>query len=99
MASGDCACGFLLELGRARDDFSDGLVPDIPIKDNLLAAVPFGDFRDPMLAKALEDITGIAPASRKAALPAIDYILLPDPRKEQIANSTLFEKSLPFMDR
>ena len=39
-------------------DFADGLPPDYEIDDNLIGAVPFGDTRDPMLAKAIELATG-----------------------------------------
>ena len=39
-------------------DFADGLPPDYEIDDNLFGAVPFGDTKDPMLAKAIELATG-----------------------------------------
>ena len=39
-------------------DFVDGLLPDYEIDDDLIRAVPFGDTRDPMLAKAIELATG-----------------------------------------
>jgi carboxyl-terminal processing protease len=39
-------------------DFVDGLTPDYILEDDLVNAVPFGDTRDPLLAKALEVITG-----------------------------------------
>jgi C-terminal processing protease CtpA/Prc len=39
-------------------DFVDGLPPDYEIDDDLIRAVPFGDTRDPMLAKAIELATG-----------------------------------------
>jgi carboxyl-terminal processing protease len=39
-------------------DFVNGLFPDIFILDNLLAAKPFGDLSDPMLAAALNIIAG-----------------------------------------
>ncbi len=47
-------------------DFTDGILPDLLIEDDLLNAKPFGSFEDPMLAKALEDISGVAPAIKKS---------------------------------
>ena len=42
-------------------DFVDGIDPDYEVQDNLLYAKPFGSLEDPLLAKALEDITGVSP--------------------------------------
>jgi carboxyl-terminal processing protease len=42
-------------------DFVDGIEPDFLIPDNLLYAKPFGSLEDPLLAKALEEITGVSP--------------------------------------
>ncbi len=39
-------------------DFVDGLPPDYEIDDDIFHAVPFGDKRDPMLAKAIQLATG-----------------------------------------
>lgn len=39
-------------------DFADGLLPDIFVADDLLAAKPFGDESDPMLATAINIISG-----------------------------------------
>ncbi|MBN1132641.1 MAG: PDZ domain-containing protein [Bacteroidales bacterium] len=66
-------------------DFTEGLFPDYPIIDYLINAVPFGDLRDPMLAKALEDITGVASPVKKITGPGLEipYVSLPDPIKER----------------
>ncbi|WP_423129114.1 S41 family peptidase [Gaoshiqia sp. Z1-71] len=49
-------------------DFVNGLQPDYPMDDDIFGAVPFGDPSDPMLAKAIELITGeTAVASVKSA--------------------------------
>lgn len=48
-------------------DFVNGLIPDYYVEDRLLGAVPFGDPGDPLLARALEDITGLAPGVKKSA--------------------------------
>jgi len=47
-------------------DFVDGIEPDFLVPDNLLYAKPFGSLEDPLLAKALEEITGVSPLARKA---------------------------------
>ncbi|MGD9930983.1 MAG: S41 family peptidase [Mangrovibacterium sp.] len=39
-------------------DFKDGLTPDYVVEDDVLAGIPFGDTSDPMVAKAIELITG-----------------------------------------
>lgn len=46
-------------------DFADGLTPDYEIEDNLINAKPFGDTDDPMLALAIENITGVTLKSVK----------------------------------
>ena len=61
-------------------DFVDGIIPDYYIEEHLLELVPFGNYNDPILAKALEDITGIAPTLKKSIQPGIEFTLLPTPR-------------------
>ncbi|HKK62746.1 MAG TPA: S41 family peptidase [Bacteroidales bacterium] len=65
-------------------DFIDGLEPDYYIDDDLFFAKPFGDITDPLLAKALEEITGINPALKKTYHDRLDfkYDLLKDPVRE-----------------
>jgi C-terminal processing protease CtpA/Prc len=48
--------------------FKDGLIPDIYIADNLLAAKPFGDVSDPMLVAALNIISGGDLSSSRLAI-------------------------------
>lgn len=62
-------------------DFVHGIMPDFDINDNLLYAEPFGSLQDPLLGKALEDITGVAPARKKSTGPVVEYRALPVPRK------------------
>ena len=47
-------------------DFVEGIEPDFEVQDNLLYAKPFGSLEDPLLAKALEEITGVSPLARKS---------------------------------
>jgi len=66
-------------------DFTSGLTPDVEVEDNLLDAKAFGDLQDPILAAALEDITGVSPISVKKSLaPDQDMIFdrMPDPVRE-----------------
>lgn len=59
-------------------DFRDGLLPDIQVTENLFQPFPLGDRDDPLLAAALQDITGTVPVA-KPYLPRPDYELLSDP--------------------
>ncbi len=49
-------------------DFTDGLVPDYYIKDNILEARPFGDITDPILGKAVELASGMVIETQQAAV-------------------------------
>jgi carboxyl-terminal processing protease len=48
-------------------DFVEGIEPDYAIEDDLLNARPFGSLEDPLLAKAVELITGNAPLKKTVA--------------------------------
>lgn len=62
-------------------EFKDGLDPDHFVEDDLFQARAFGDPSDPILAKALEILTGIeAPALRTTGLP-LEYHSLENPGK------------------
>ena len=55
-------------------DFKDGFAPDIPVEDDIFAALPLGDKNEPLFKAAIEDITGseiIAMKSAKRNVP--DY--------------------------
>ncbi|MFC2091098.1 peptidase S41, partial [Bacteroidota bacterium] len=75
-------------------DFTDGLVPDIFVEDNLFNATEFGDMADPLLARALEEITGVSPLSRKMLPKPVDYERLPDPLIDR-KNVTISNLKLP----
>jgi carboxyl-terminal processing protease len=62
-------------------DFVDGIAPDYQVEDNLLYAKPFGSLEDPLLAKALEEITGVSPLVLKSAGPESHFKSIPQPRK------------------
>jgi C-terminal processing protease CtpA/Prc len=62
-------------------DFVNGLTPDYVESEYLRELAPFGSFEDPLLARALEDITGVAPSVTKSAGKQADITPLPVPRK------------------
>ena len=62
-------------------DFVNGIVPDHQVNDNLLYAKPFGSLEDPLLAKALEGITGVSPLVKKSTGPESLFRSIPKPRK------------------
>ncbi|MEA3463292.1 MAG: S41 family peptidase [Bacteroidota bacterium] len=62
-------------------DFVNGITPDYDVDDNLLYALPFGSLEDPLLAKALELITGVSPLVKKSVGPESHFPSLPLPRK------------------
>jgi len=62
-------------------DFQDGIAPDFDILDYLPTAKPFGSLEDPLLAKALEEITGVPPVVKKAAAPDRHFRSIPKARK------------------
>lgn len=63
-------------------DFVNGLDPDFVEEDYLLGAAPFGSMGDPLLARALEQISGVAPVAKKSALPHMEFEKIPVPRKQ-----------------
>ncbi len=67
-------------------DFADGLTPDYFIEDNLLEAKPFGDETDPMMAQALEVITGSAAINARTAYKEKTYTVLENKPKLKKGN-------------
>lgn len=58
-------------------DFVNGIDPDFEVPDNLLEAEPFGSLQDPLLAKALEEITGVSPSLKSAGIPEKRFKAMP----------------------
>ncbi|MFO7933392.1 MAG: S41 family peptidase [Bacteroidales bacterium] len=79
-------------------DFVGGLIPDVPVRENLLYAEPFGSTEDPLLAAALEKITGVPVARKKVTLPA-DFRALPVPQKQVIERILRWPEEQPVGDR
>ncbi len=70
-------------------DFVDGIPPDFYEVEEWPFLEPFGSTSDPLLASALTQITGIAPATKKSASTKIGFKMLSQPRKqipEQLIN-------------
>jgi carboxyl-terminal processing protease len=63
-------------------DFVEGIPPDFEVVEYLLEIEPFGSTADPMLAKALEEISGVAPAMKKSGAAVKALKALPVPRKQ-----------------
>ncbi|MEQ9374925.1 MAG: S41 family peptidase [Imperialibacter sp.] len=54
-------------------DFVNGLTPDVYIEDDLFSAKEFGNITDPMLASAIEQITGLSVGNARAVSPQKSY--------------------------
>ena len=70
-------------------DFVDGIPPDFYEVEDWPFFEPFGSVDDPLLAEALTQITGVAPATKKSAFAKPGVKLLTQPRKqipEQLIN-------------
>ncbi len=65
-------------------DFIDGIPPDYFREESLLNAAPFGSVHDPLLEKALEDISGVLPKRKKAAEQLPEFTEIPMPRKRVV---------------
>ncbi len=57
-------------------NFKDGFVPDYYVRDELLPAYPLGDLTEPLLKKAVEDITGTTLPTPKSAVLPFDYVIV-----------------------
>jgi len=54
-------------------NFKDGFGPDFLVGDELLPAYPLGELTEPLLKKAVEDITGETITDLRKAKPAIEF--------------------------
>jgi C-terminal processing protease CtpA/Prc len=70
-------------------DFDNGLRPDVPLSDNILAAKPFGDESDPLLKTALNLIAGEDISNSRLA-PGKPYQPVYDLKKINLKNAQLF---------
>jgi C-terminal processing protease CtpA/Prc len=57
-------------------NFKDGFAPDFRVRDELLPAFPLGDLTEPLLKKAVEDITGTTLPVPKRAVSPVEYIFV-----------------------
>jgi len=74
-------------------DFVSGIDPDFLVEDKLLYAEPFGSLKDPLLAKALEEISGIYPAGKKSSKMFTDaFKSLPAPPNKMIERNIKLPK-------
>lgn len=80
-------------------DFVDGLIPDLPLKENLLYAEPFGSPGDPLLGAALEEITGVPVSGKKTSEFTASFKTLPVPRKAMVERMIEWPEGQPVGDR
>lgn len=73
-------------------DYEDGFKPDIKVNEYAYEFAEFGDFRDPLLGKAIEEITG-QPALRSASLP-LNIEIHYEPTYSHMNNMLVNHKSL-----
>ena len=74
--------------------FSGRLVPDILVKENDLDLKPFGDEDDPLLGRALAQITGVPYVEKRSAKMDVPLIALPSLKKPALIVTTA---SLPLL--
>ena len=65
-------------------DFVNGIDPNFLVEDDLLYAEPFGSIDDPLLAKALEEITGVAPARKSVGMQEHPFNTLAVPKNKMV---------------
>jgi carboxyl-terminal processing protease len=65
-------------------DFVNGIDPDTEVDDNLLEAKPFGSLEDPLLARALEEITGVYPVAKRSVKAARGFTGMPVPKNRMV---------------
>jgi carboxyl-terminal processing protease len=56
-------------------DFKDGFLPDLPVDDDLFAALPLGQKEEPLLKAAIEDITGTPIIAMKKASRKVEHTI------------------------
>lgn len=57
-------------------NFKNGFAPDFRVSDALLPAYPLGELTEPLLKKAVEDITGTTISAPKSAKIPIDFVIV-----------------------
>jgi len=57
-------------------NFKNGFAPDFRVSDELLPAFPLGELTEPLLKKAVENITGTIIPAPKSAKPSIEYVIV-----------------------
>ncbi|MEN8158250.1 MAG: S41 family peptidase [Bacteroidota bacterium] len=65
-------------------DFVNGIDPDFEVEDRLLEAKPFGSLEDPVLGKALEEITGVNPSLKAAKVPYEGFDVMPVQKNKMV---------------
>ncbi|MCP4313235.1 MAG: hypothetical protein GY790_18400 [Bacteroidetes bacterium] len=74
-------------------DFVNGIDPDFLVEEYLLNAEPFGSVKDPMLATALGEITGVYPTQKSLRISDHNFESLPAPPNRMV------ERNITWPDR
>jgi C-terminal processing protease CtpA/Prc len=56
-------------------DFKDGLLPDVPVEDDLFSPIPLGDKTEAMLKVTLKEITGFEVIAMKSAVKPVNFAI------------------------
>lgn len=56
--------------------FKDGFAPDFYVADELLPAIQLGELTEPLLKKAVEEITGVAIPTTKSVVLPFEYVIV-----------------------
>ncbi len=75
-------------------NFKNGFAPNHQVRDELLPAFPLGSLTEPLLKKAVENITGTAPIAIKSAIVAPDYEIF----DTGFSRFDHFKRNLPMND-
>jgi len=86
-------------------NFKNGFAPKFNVRDELLPALPLGDLTEPLLKKAVEDITGTPVVAIKRAVAVPDYEIVDrgfsrfDVYKRNMPANDLFDKNFKWPGR
>ncbi len=75
-------------------NFKNGFAPNHQVRDELLPAQPLGSLTEPLLKKAVENITGTPPIAMKSAIAVPDYVIF----DSGFSKFDEFKKNLPIND-
>jgi C-terminal processing protease CtpA/Prc len=75
-------------------NFKNGFEPTYRVRDEMLPALPLGDLSEPLLRKAVEDITGSTITARKSAFIVPEYRIV----DREFSRFDIYKRNLPIND-